>query len=70
MVCDNYAILTETATGHQKTICGSNERIKQVYVSKSSMIDVAIMMTNNRHFLIEYEGKMTAIQLSNQMESS
>ena len=55
--CDRYGTLTESETGQQTEICGSNQRKTAIYKSKTSTLDVSIAVQSEKHFLIKYESK-------------
>ena len=59
--CDRYAVIRDSITGEDTTICGGEQRINQVYVSSSNVIDITIHnkepSTEFKQFILKYEGK-------------
>ena len=59
--CDSYAVVREDSSS-QQTICGGDERTRNVYVSRSNFVE--IVMTRRQHedvhqYLLKYNGKCT-----------
>ena len=58
--CDKYATLYEPALGQETPICAGEQRTRNVYLSKTSTLDVALIPESRgeemKHFLIKYEG--------------
>ena len=51
-------MLSEHTIGQDTPICAGEERIRNVYVSKTSSVDVMLIQAEvKRHFLIKYESK-------------
>lgn len=69
LICDNYATIREwgqgqQGQGHNLTVCGSETRERQVFVSKSNRIEISIVRDSERsssrlphHYLLKYESE-------------
>ena len=56
--CDSYAVIRE-GSSLQQTICGSDERTRNVYVSRSNIIEIfrtRMHTTGTPNFIMEYNG--------------
>ena len=56
--CQSYAVIREGSRS-QQTICGGNERTRNVYVSRSNVVHIELAARRTRDagaFLLEYEG--------------
>ena len=67
MHCDKYAMFREPSTGQETPVCGGVQRIRNVYVSRTSTLDISIVQptgsgSDKRHFLLKYEGITTVKQ--------
>ena len=58
--CDEYAIITEYSTGQQTSICGGDQRVIDVYTSRTYILDVSIIPVlddiSDREFILKYKG--------------
>ena len=56
--CVRYAIIREqTMSVHNIPICGEKRRIRPVYISTGSTVDVSITRRSNQQFVLEYKGE-------------
>ena len=63
MHCDKYANLREHSTAQETSVCGGEQRIRNVYVSRTSTLDISMVPptgsgSDKRHFLLKYEGNL------------
>ena len=60
-VCEHYANLVERSTGEQFKVCGGNNRMQNVYTSKTSTLEIeiasALVGTDRKYFLLKYACK-------------
>ena len=60
-VCEHYANLVERSTGEQFKVCGGNNRMQNVYTSKTSTLEIEIASTpvgiDRKYFLLKYACK-------------
>ena len=54
--CDSYAVVRE-GPSLQQTICGGDERMRNVYISTSNSIEI-IMTHQIQRFFLEFNGKV------------
>ena len=63
LLCQRYAHIKETGSGKRATICGGEQRIKNVYTSNTHQVQVEIVPTHSgaqaAAFLLQYNGKQT-----------
>ena len=61
--CDKYAVISEHLIGQETSICAGDERIRSVYLSTTSSVDVMLRLNHqsmkDKHFLLKYEGKVS-----------
>ena len=58
--CHVYVILKESAAGRSVTVCGGQERDKQIFTSTSNSVEVRVLTgasSKSRFFLLRYEGE-------------
>ena len=56
--CDSYAVVSE-GSSLQQTICGSDERTRNVYVSRSNIVEIFMtrrQTTETPNIVMEYNG--------------
>ncbi len=67
LLCQRYAHIQETGNGKRATICGGEQRIKNVYMSNSHQVQVEIVPkhhgTQTAAFLLQYKGTQWLISL-------
>ena len=62
LLCQRYAHIQETNNAKRATVCGGDQRIKNVYMSNSHEIQVEIVPTHSgtaaAAFLLKYNGML------------
>ncbi len=59
--CKAYAIIRERSPGNSVTVCGGAKRFKEIYVSRTSEVEIRIIHSQQRatrdYFILKYECK-------------
>ena len=56
-VCREYAVIHEVESDWKTMVCGGTSRWQQVYLSKTNTLRIEITNTEERYFMLKYEGK-------------
>ena len=63
VTCERYGSISEHESGEQIPICGGNNRIESIYMSKTSTLDIAIRSSDEYRFLLKYEGNNMTLKV-------